>query len=173
MKLDNNALLKAAGIGAGAMVVLSLLSQIPIVGLACCCLVWLGYAGVGALYGYFARQNGMMIEAGPIALGGAIAAAIAGVAQGLVSGIISLIFTTGDAMAQALTQLEASGIDVPPEMASMYTGATFGIFALFMGLCFSIVIGAVLGAVGGAIYGATQRDTLPPPPPAEPVPPAM
>lgn len=168
MKLDNNALLKAAGIGAGAMVVLSLLGQIPIVGLVCCCLVWLGYAGIGVLYGVFAKQNGMQIEAGPIALGGALAAAIAGVAQGLISGIISLIFTSGDAMAQAFTQLEASGVDVPPEMMNLYTGASFGILVLFIGLCFSVVFGAALGAIGGAIYGAVQRDTLPPAPPIEP-----
>jgi hypothetical protein len=156
MKLDGNALLKSAGIGAAAMLVLTLLTQIPFVGIACCCLIWLGYAGVGALYGVFARQNGALISAGPVALGGALAAAIAGVVQGIISGIVTLIFTSADMMTQTLMQLQQQGIDIPPEMYDFYASGAMGPAAAVVGLCMAIVIGAVLGAIGGAIYGATQ-----------------
>jgi hypothetical protein len=156
MKLDSNALLKSAGIGAGAMLVLTLLAQIPLVGIACCCLIWLGYAGIGALYGVFARQNGALISAGPIALGGALAAAIAGVVQGIISGIVTLVFTSADMMTQTLVQLQQQGIDIPPEMYDVYTSGVMGPLAAVMGICMAIVFGAVLGAIGGAIYGATQ-----------------
>jgi hypothetical protein len=136
--------------------VLTLLTQIPFVGIACCCLIWLGYAGVGALYGVFARQNGALVSAGPVALGGAIAAAIAGVVQGIINGIVTLVFASSGMMAQTLTQLQQQGFDIPPEMAQFYSSAAIGPAAAVVSVCMAIVIGAVLGAIGGAIYGATQ-----------------
>lgn len=175
MNLDNNALFKAAGIGAAAVLVLTLLSQIPLVGIACCCVLWLSYLGIGALYGVFAKQNGALISAGPLALGGALAAAIAGIVQGIISSIVSLLFTSEAAMAEALAQLEAQGMEVPPEMLELYTGTGFGIASALIGICMALFIGAILGAIGGAIYGATQQgrgpvapayESAPPPPPA-------
>lgn len=172
--LNSSALLKAAGIGAGAVLVLSLLSQIPVVGIACCCVLYLGYAGIGALYGVFVRQDGMAVEPGPLALGGAIAAAVAGVIQGLVGGIISFIgLSSGNTIAQMQQIYDQMGVDVPPEIYQMYSGAGMGVAAVAIGLCFSIIIGAILGAIGGAIYGATQRNSAPPAAPAPPAEPAM
>lgn len=167
MNLDNNALLKSAGIGAGVALVLSLLTLIPLVGIACCCLIWVAYVGTGGLYGVFARQNGASIEPGPMALGGAIAAAVAGIVRGIVGGIVSLVGVASGSAMQAMQQLSDAGIDVPPEVYQMYAGgAGIGILAALMQICFGIFLGAVLGAIGGAIYGATQRSSAPPPAPA-------
>lgn len=157
MSLDSNALLKSAGIGAGAMFVLALLAQVPLVGLVCCCLIFLGYAGVGAGYGYFVKQNEGEINPGSFALGGAIAAAIAGIVQGVISGIAALIIGTGSTAA-SLAQLEAQGIDIPPEMYDLYAGAGAGAVGALTSICCAFIIAAVLGAIGGAIYGAVVKD---------------
>ncbi|NLH06658.1 MAG: hypothetical protein GX484_03545, partial [Chloroflexi bacterium] len=94
MQLDNSALLKATGVGAAVVLVLTLLSQIPLLRLVFCCVLWcvlwLGYVGIGALYGVIARRGGAMFSAGPLALGGAIAAGLSGIVQGIISSIISL-----------------------------------------------------------------------------------
>lgn len=172
MKLNNNALWKAAGIGAAAALVLSLLNQIPLIGLLFCCLLWVAYAVIGALYGVFEKQNTGITSAGSAALGGAIAAGIAGIVQGIVGAIASAITLSGDTMTQALAQLEAQGMDIPPEMYDIYAnmGPGVGILGGLIGLCFTLIIGAVLGAIGGAIYGATQKPSVPPaaPPPPPP-----
>lgn len=170
MNLDNNALWKATGIGAVIVLVLSLLNQIPYVGFIFCCILWIAYAGVGAMYGVFARRNGSLVTAGSAALGGGIAAALSGIVQGIIGAIVSLFFVSSDAVAQSLAQLEAQGFDVPPEFYEMYTGAGFGVASAVIGICFAFFIAAVMGAIGGAIYGATQRPSTPPPPP--PAPPA-
>jgi hypothetical protein len=134
-----------------------LLAQIPLVGIACCCVLYLGYAGVGVLYGVFAKKNGTPISAGPVALGGAIAAAIAGFVGGVVSGIFALLAVSAGAMADVLTQLEAQGFDVPPELAGLYAGTGMGVAGAVLGVCMTLIIGAILGAIGGAIYGGTQK----------------
>jgi hypothetical protein len=160
MKLDTNALLKAAGIGAGGALVLALLRLIPFVGIVCCCLIWLGYAGIGVLYGMFVKQSGGAVNAGSFALGGAIGAAIAGFISGLVNGIYTLIAGTAS-YATALESMEQQGLDIPPEVYSLYTGPAIGVGGAFLSVCGAIIFGAILGAIGGAIYGATQKDSTP------------
>ena len=152
--LNTSALMKAGGIGIGAIIVLNLLGLIPIVGIACCCLGWLAYVGVGALYGLFAKQDGTPVDTAQFAIGGAIAGAAMGLVGGIVNGITSAIFG-GAAMADAMAQLQGQGIDVPPELMG---GATVGIGAILLGVCFAFVFAAVLGAAGGAIYAATAKD---------------
>jgi len=167
VNLDNNALLKSAGIGAGAALVLVLLTMIPIVGIVCCCVLYLGYAGIGVLYGVFAKQNGATVEPGSMALGGAIAAAVAGFVQGIVNGIVSFIGLQSGGTVQQLQQLyQQMGIDVPPQTYQMLQAPGMGLAAAAFGICFGLFIGAILGAIGGAIYGATQRNNAPPPAPA-------
>lgn len=162
MGLNTNALLKAAGIGAAAMVVLTLLTFIPLLGIVCCCLLYLGYAGVGALYGHFAKQNAALTGAGSAALGGAVAAAIAGLVYGIVNGAIFLVISATGGMVSYLQQLEGLGFDVPPEVAQLYAGTGGGLLVAALSICWGIVIGAVLGAIGGAIYGATQKGSTAP-----------
>ncbi len=161
MKLDTSALLKAGGIGAAAMLVLTLMSLIPIVGFVCCCLLYLGFAGVGVLYGVFAKQSGSPLGAGPGALGGAVSAAIAGLVQGIVSGVATLIMAGAGMMANYLSQVETMGYDIPPELYDFYASSAFGIIAALFSICWGVIIGAILGAVGGAIYGATQQSSTP------------
>lgn len=161
MSLDTNALLKAGGIGAAALLVLTLLAQIPAVGIVCCCLAYLAYVAIGAGYGFFAVKNGRMVNVGAFALGGAISAAVAGIVQGIVGGILSLILTTPAQMAQALDQLRSMGYDIPPEVAQFYTTAGAGVASIFVGICCAFIIAAVLGAIGGAIYAAANQNRTP------------
>lgn len=164
--LDTNALLKAAGIGAGAALLLALAANVPFVGIACCCLVYIAYGGVGALYGYFAKQNGREINAGQFALGGALAALIASFGAGLVNSIVTLAFGSSS-VSQVLTLYEEMGIDVPPEIYDMYSnggGMGFIVVGLIFGLCLAAIVAAGLGAAGGAIYGAVDKGDSPKPP---------
>jgi hypothetical protein len=156
MKLDTTALWKSAAIAAGGGLVLALLKLIPLVGIVCCCLLWLGYAGAGVLYGVFAKQ-GEGVDAGSGALGGAIAGAAAGLLAGIVGAISTLIVGTAGAMS-ALYQLEDQGIDIPPEMYNMYSSGAVGPLGAVTSLCGSFIFAAILGAIGGVIYGATQKD---------------
>lgn len=162
MSLNTNALLKAAGIGAAAVFILTLLTFIPFVGIVCCCLLYLGYAGVGVLYGYFAKQNIPQVDAGSAALGGAVAAAIAGLVYGIVNGAVFLITSVSGGMSSYLRQLEDLGFYMPPEVYQLYTGIGGGLLIAALSICWGIVIGAVLGAIGGAIYGATQKGSAAP-----------
>jgi hypothetical protein len=161
MSLDTNALLKAGGIGAAALLVLTLLAQIPAVGIVCCCLGYLAYAAIGVGYGFFAKKNSGMVNIGGFALGGAIAAAVAGIVQGIVSGVLSLILTTPAQMAQALEQLRSMGYDIPPEVEQAYTTAGAGVASILIGICCAFIIAAVLGAIGGAIYAAATQNQAP------------
>ncbi|MBN1122075.1 MAG: hypothetical protein JXJ17_13425 [Anaerolineae bacterium] len=168
MKLDTNALWKSAAIAAGGGLVLALLKLIPLAGIVCCCLLWLGYAGAGVLYGVFAKQGENGVDAGSGALGGAIAGAAAGLMAGIVGAISSLIMGTAGMMS-SLSQLQDQGIDVPPEMYDMYGSAAVGPMSAVMSLCGAFIFAAILGAIGGVIYGATQKDKgeVPPAAPAE------
>lgn len=162
MGLNTNALLKAGGIGAAAMLVLTLLTFIPFVGVVCCCLLYLGYAGIGVLYGYFAKQNTSLTSAGSAALGGAVAAAIAGLVYGIVNGAAYLIMSASGMLTDYLRSIEELGFTVPPEVYQLYSGVGGGILVAAFSLCWGILIGAVLGAIGGAIYGATQQGSAAP-----------
>jgi hypothetical protein len=161
MSLDTNALLKAGGIGAAALLVLTLLAQIPAVGIVCCCLAYLAYVAIGAGYGFFAVKNSGMVNVGAFALGGAISAAVAGIVQGIVGGILSLILGSSAAALQAIEQLRSAGYDVPPEVAQFYTTAGAGVASIFIGICCAFIIAAVLGAIGGAIYAAANQSRTP------------
>ena len=153
--------LKAGLIGAGIMLVLTLLSQIPGVGCVCCGLTWLVYAGIGALAGFFLTP--------PRAAGtGAGAGAIAGLVSGAVGGIdwiivlaIQMALTGPGEIASAIDpeqmrQLIELGID--PEMFTMFSGV--GGVAIGGGLCCltGLAVGAGMGAVGGAIFAAVKPD---------------
>jgi len=153
--------LKAGLIGAGIILVLTLLGQIPTVGCVCCGLSWLAYAGIGALAGFFLTP--------PRAAGaGAGAGAIAGLISGAVGGIVWIIIMaiqvafigTGDIMSaidpQTMRQLLELGVD--PQMFSTFSGV--GGVAIAGGMCCltGLAVGAGLGAAGGAIFAASKAD---------------
>lgn len=161
--MSGKAGLKAGLIGAGVILVLTLLNQIPVPALSCVCcgVTLLVYAGIGALAGYFVpppRSGGS----------GAGAGAIAGLVSGLVAAIIwSIVMVigvatggTGDILSQLdpqmLRQLNELGLD--PQMFAVFSGV--GGVALASGMCcaFSLAWGAGIGALGGLVFSSIKRD---------------
>ena len=155
--------LKAGLIGAGIVLVLTLLSHIPLpfLGCVCCGVIWLAYAGIGALAGRFLEP--------PRAAGtGAGAGAIAGVISGAVSGLVwsavlavqMALTGTGEIASMidpdTMRQLTDLGLD-PSTIATLSGVSGVGIVG---GLCClaGLAIGAALGAVGGAVYCSTKSE---------------
>ena len=156
----NRPWLRAGLIGAGVLVVLSLLSLIPFISCIVSPLQLVAFGGVGALAAsYLAPRR----ETGRAAGQGALAGVIAGLVAGIVSTIlapISLSASGGTAAMlsqlppETLQQFEQAGMD--PAMflnAGTVTGAT-AICCLPGGL----IVGALLGALGGLIYAAVKPE---------------
>jgi len=150
---------KAGLIGAGAAVILSLLSLIPCVGCIALILGLLLYAGVGVLAAYWMPPPR---TAGAGAGAGAIAALITALVDGVVSMIITAIrfAITGGAevMSQlppeALQQLEQMDVEIPPAVFTI--GGALGVSAI---CCVGgLVLAAGLGAAGGAIMAASKPE---------------
>ena len=158
--------LKAGLIGLGILVVLSLLSLIPIMGLCVIPLRWITYIGVGVLAASYILPPR---ETGPAAKDGAMAASVAAAGGGFVGLIISLIQgATGGAMqfTEIMQQLPPEAIQglqdlgITPEMLTGAGGgaAAIGGVAVCGSVCCvgGIVFAAILGAVGGAIYASVK-----------------
>jgi ABC-type Fe3+ transport system permease subunit len=166
MSLDNKSLMRAGGIGAGVLVVVSILSAVtalffPLLVFICCCLVIILYAGIGAGYGYFSIQNGNPSDPGQFALGGAIAAAAASIVAGIVGAIVQAIMAALN-LGAAATAAQLEAFDLPPEATAAFgMSAGFSIAEAFVSICLGFFIAAALGAIGGAIYGATQQNKAP------------
>jgi hypothetical protein len=155
--------LKAGLIGAGAILVMTLLNQIQIPGIGCVCcpLTLLVYAGIGVLAGYY-----LVPPRTPGA--GAGAGAIAGLVSGAVGGIIWIVALaiqmamtdTADIMSnippETLRQLTELGVD--PQAFAALSGPVGG--ALTGGMCClsGLAIGAGLGAIGGAIFSSIRSE---------------
>ncbi len=154
--------IKAGLIGAGVVLVLTLLGLIPIpfVGCVCCLTAWLAYVGAGALAGHFTDPPR---SAGTGAGAGAIAGTISGAVNGLAYSVFAVIggaSSFGDYTSmldpEMLQQLRDAGID--PQYFSTATGA--GGIALVVGTCClsALIFGAMLGALGGALYCSTNPE---------------
>jgi len=154
--------LKAGVIGAGVVVVLTGLGQIPFpfVSCVCCLSALLAYAGAGALAGYFLDPPR---TAGSGAGAGAIAGTISGIGGTLVYSIASALGgagALGDYTSfldpEMVQQLADAGID--PQ--SFATASGVGGIAVIVGLCCitMLVLGALLGAMGGALYCSTNPE---------------
>ncbi len=166
MNFNQTALIRAIAIGAGVGAVAAILRNIPLVGIACCCLGWVLYLAVGAAYGYFDQQQGNPSNTGTYALGGAISGAVAGLVWGIVSGLVGLLLgllgVTAQATAQAFQQLEQAGVDMPPgilEQMAFTTGG--GVIGIFTSACWGLVFYAILGAVGGLLYALIRGNQTP------------
>ena len=153
--------LKAGLIGAGIILVVTLLSQIPFLNCICCGLTWLVYAGIGALAGYFLTPPR---TAGTGAGAGAIAGLVSGAAGGLIWAIIMAIQTAiGGAQnimsaidPQVMRQLAELGVD--PEMFAIFSGVGGVVIAGGMCCLTGLAIGAGMGAIGGAIFAAAKPE---------------
>lgn len=154
--------LKAGAIGAGAAVVLALLSLIPCAG----CFTWilglLLYIGVGALAAYWLPP---VRTAGGGAGAGALAAIIAAIVGGIVNMIIAALrFVISGGPGAAMREMS----QLPPEvMRQLYdAGVDPRIFASIGGIIgvsavccvVGLVIAAVLGAIGGVILAAVKPE---------------
>lgn len=116
--------------------------------LALGCIGYLLYLGYGALYAFFAGRAGTPIQAGTMAVGGAVT----GIIIALISTVLAVvnILILLPAMQAAF---EAQGLtDLPAEgMGIVLAGAGVGVV---VGLCIAFVVGGGLAAAGGAIYAA-------------------
>ncbi|MEW5958946.1 MAG: hypothetical protein AB1801_14535 [Chloroflexota bacterium] len=157
--MDMQAVLKAGGVGAAVLVVLTLLGYIPCVGCITFILTLVAYVGIGVLAAYWMAPP-RTTSGG--ATNGAMAAVVAGLVSGLVNLVISGIYfaiTGSSQMMQALA-------DLPPEQLAALTEAgidpsllaggagiagVLGLSAVCCGL--GLVIAAALGAAGGAYWG--------------------
>jgi hypothetical protein len=153
--------LKAGLVGGAVLVVLNLLGLIPLLGIVCCLLGLVAYAGVGALAAYWMPP---VREAGPAAGQGALAAVVAALIGGIVNTIAWLVqaalIPAADVLTQVppelLQQFQDAGGD--PQMLNMFAGpmgAAFGGSCCCLG---GLILAAILGAIGGAIYAGIKPD---------------
>lgn len=156
----NRPWLRAGLIGAGILLVLSLLSLVPLVSCIAPILQLLAFVGVGALAGSYLPPRR---ETGRAAGQGALAGLIAGLVGAVVSTIlapISLAASGGTAAMisqfppETLQQLEQAGLD--PAMF-LNTGTVVGATALCC-LPTGLIVGALLGALGGLIYASVRPE---------------
>jgi hypothetical protein len=153
--MDTQAVLKAGGVGAGVLVLLTLMSLIPCVGCFTWILTLLAYVGIGVLAAYWMTPPR---DSGSGAKNGAIAAAAAGLIAGLVNIVIQgayFAITGASQMAQVMA-------DLPPEQLEALREAgidanTLGIGAVVAatgGCCLlGVLLAAALGAAGGYYWG--------------------
>ncbi len=160
--MDMQAVLKAGGVGAAVLIVLTLVGYIPCVGCLTFILTFVAYVGIGVLGAYWMAppRTG---NAGAINGAGAavVAGAIAGLINMLVSGVYFAITGTSQ-MTQALADippeqlaaLSEAGIDPAILAGGAGIAGVLGLTALCCGL--GIVIAALLGAAGGAYWGSSH-----------------
>lgn len=156
----NRPWLRAGLIGAGVLLVLSLLSLVPLVSCIAPILQLLAFAGVGALAASFIPPRR---ETGSGAGQGALAGLIAGLVGAIVSTIlapVSLAASGGTAAIinqfppETLQQFEQAGVD--PNMF-LNAGTVAGATALCC-LPTALIAGALLGALGGMIYASVKPE---------------
>lgn len=159
--MDTPAVLKAGGVGAGVLILLTLLGYIPCVGCITFILSLIAYAGIGVLAAYWMT---LPRTTGSGALNGALATGAAALIAGVIGLIINSLYfaiTGSSQIAQAIAELPPeqmqamaqAGID-PTMFAGLGIAGVLGIGTLCCGLW--LVIAAALGAAGGAVWGSSH-----------------
>jgi amino acid transporter len=153
--MDMQAVLKAGGLGAVVLIVLSLLGLIPCVGCITFLLSFVVYAGIGVLAAHWMPPPR---TAGSGATNGALAAVVAALVAGVIGIVILAIqgaITGGAQLAQVppdqLQTLAEAGID-----PAIFAGPAGGAMAGALCCTFFLFIGAGLGAAGGAIWANSK-----------------
>jgi hypothetical protein len=159
LSMDMQAVLKAGGVGAGILIVLSLLGLIPCVGCFTFILSLVAYVGIGVLAARWMAPP-------RTGSGGAMNGAAAAVLAGLISGVINLVISGIYFAVTGTSQMTQAFADIPPEQlaALAEAGIDPGILAGGAGIAgvlglgaiccmIGLVIAAALGAAGGAFWG--------------------
>ena len=160
--MDMSAVLKAGGVGAAVLVVLSLLGYIPCVGCFTFILTLVAYVGIGILAVYWSAPP-------RTGSGGAMSGAVAAVVAALIAGVINLMISAVYFSITGSAQFTQALADIPPEQLAVLAEAgidpsllaggagiagVLGIGALCCTL--GLVIAAALGAAGGAFWGSSH-----------------
>ena len=158
--MQMQAVMKAGGIGAAVLIVLSLLGYIPCVGCITALLGLAAYVGIGIMA---AKWMDPPRTASGGATNGAIAAVVAGLISGLVNMVISAIYfaITGTGQfdlssipAEQLAMLSEAGIDPSILAGGAGIAGVLGIGAVCCTL--GLVLAALLGAAGGGYWGSSH-----------------
>ncbi len=138
----------------------TLLTALSAVAICSCCVILLFFGGVGAAYSWFAERSGSPMDAGPMAVGGALAAFISGLLLGLCASGVGFV-------SAPLRLAATSGGSVAPALAGGLAGAAAGgVLGLALNVCVYPLIYAALGAAGAAIYAAVVSNRSKPQPAA-------
>lgn len=160
--MDTQAVLKAAGVGAAVLVVLTIASLIPCVGCLTFLLNFVVYVGIGVLAAYWMMRPR---NANSGAVNGAIATAVAALIAGIVNGLIQgayFALTGASSMGEALASMPPEQLEAMAEMGIdpailMGGGGIAAIFAISAVCCMLwVVLAAALGAAGGAYWGSSH-----------------
>ena len=153
--MDMQAVLKAGGVGAGVLILLSVLGLIPCVGCLTLILSLAAYVGVGILA---ARWMAPPRDGASGAKNGAAAALVAG----LVSGLVNIVIGGIQFAIYGTSQMTEAINNLPPEQAAALAEAGISPAALGVGAVLGIgagccllgmLIAAGLGAAGGYYWG--------------------
>ncbi|NDJ54838.1 MAG: hypothetical protein GYB68_17345 [Chloroflexi bacterium] len=157
MNLNNSVLMRAVLIGAGIGLATGVLQIgsffIPLIGIACICVNWIANLAAGAVYGYFAEQEGGTPDVAEYAAGGAAG----GAAAALVGGIMSSI-GTALSVALGVSAQAAAFEDLGIAGEQMAAAAAGGIVGAVVAVCVGIFLFAALGAGVGAIYATIRSN---------------
>jgi hypothetical protein len=160
--MDMQAVLKAGGVGAAILVVLSLLGLIPCVGCITFFLTLIAYVGIGVLAAYWMvpPRTGS---------GGAVNGAVAAVVAALVGGLVGMILNSIYFALTGSAQLGQALADIPPEQLAALSEAGIdpsilaggagiaGVLGIGAICCLvGLLIASVLGAAGGGFWGSSH-----------------
>lgn len=160
--MDMAAVLKAGGVGAAILVVLSLLGLIPCVGCITFFLTLIAYVGIGVL-------AAMWMAPPRTGSGGATNGAIATLVASLVAGLVSMVINSIYFAITGSAQFMQALADIPPDQLAalsemgidptMFAGGAGIATVLGIGaMCclLSVLVAAVLGAAGGGFWGSSH-----------------
>ncbi len=155
----DNPKIKPALIGGIAFGVISALPYLSVLN-ALCCALFIG-AGVLATYLYFKEQPPSAKRPyGDGALVGLLAGVFCGIAGTLTGAVLAALGVGADQAAQALAQLDASGVELPDWMRGMMGGDGMAPSMFAFLLVLNVVLAGIFATIGGLVGVAIfhQRD---------------
>lgn len=162
MNINQGILMRAAGIGAGVGLLLAIVGNIPLAGIACCCVTPLAYLASGAVYGYLVDREGGEPDVASWAVGGAATSAAMLIAASIINVIAAIVRTVFNVGVSSATNLEQfSELGLPPEVAAAAAGGGAGIGIVIATSIGAIIFWSLVGAGIGAAFAAIKRNQGP------------